>query len=580
MQIVQTSTDSTPADATRQPPLSTAPRHVEYGRLLRSLVAHRTLSFLRALGDEPLNELLRQTRCEIDSELSALLLRASPGSKGALLTSEIMRRWQTVRRCTRAGHVHPQQLFDQHSRLINLILRYQEGRSDVGSSTLRQLAALDSLLDDLTRVGAMMERLIELESQPRPALPRTELLAQLDAALESSTASLSTLDATDNPELASTERVLALLQNALESMDHGGAPGANDRALLRLRHGIEVAANALHEWQKRLLCVAAIRYQASGAHFSRLIAQLIAAAVLYHALIAEAVRRELDSSLRDGASPAADDPVPRPPFDAGCWSPQVEGASVNHALGCMADLLREVRRVAEDLQIYLDYLAEDVVAPLDTTEVGTPLTRIEDLLDSQRAVADWVASVCADARGAFEQTDTHSPGLDQLDTLGDALMRLADQTRSLALSAAIEAARAGRDARSFADLAEEVRGLAVRLTESTTGLRIMLDGLSDHARHLRLLPALPVALPKDGNDRWQALTAQVSWLLSAPCPTLEAAAQGGIRSGFREGLVQLASTRIRLEPALQYTAETTEALLAMLGRARKAIVATHYDGFA
>lgn len=577
---MQTSTIITQSASQPLPPAvrfaRAATKPVEFDRLLRGLVAHRTLSFQRALGDEDLNVLLRQTRAAIENELSALLLRATPGSRGAFLTTEIMRRWQHLHRSARVGQGHPQQLFDQHSRLIQLVLRYQEGRSAPGRSTLRQLAALDSLLDDLGRVGATIERLIEAESSRRPNPLARELVGQLDVALESSTASLTALDLTCRPELDSAERVLALLQNALDERHEHGIPPANDRTLLRCRHGLEIAATALRDWQRRLLANASIRYQSNGAYLSRLVAQLFAAAVAYHARITETVSTLLARNLH-APGPGPDTAVPAPPFNSGCWLPQIEGAAVDHALGCVTDLLREVRRVADDLRIYLDYLAEDALEPfeLNAAENVNPAGTDAALDVDARSVSGWVESVCNDARDAFRRSRDSGAPVAELDALGDTLTRLADLTRSLALSAAIEAARAGSEAQGFARLAEEVRGLAIRITDSTTGLRIMLGGLNEQVAHLGPLASLTAPLLPADSRRWSSLDTLASASIGGQLDP-----DTGERTlGFREGLRLLSETRLRLEPSLDYTEQTAAALIGVLARARKAIVATRYDGF-
>jgi len=150
-------------------------------------------------------------------------------------------------------------------------------------------------------------------------------------------------------------------------------------------------------------------------------------------------------------------------------STQLQASSVAETSASIDQMVASIQRVADTARTLLEICQrsrEEVHTGIETMDKATNgLTRTSSAI-----------------RASAEIIDVLGRRADEIGKIIEVIDDLAEQTNLLALNAAIEAARAGEHGLGFAVVAEEVRKLAEKSTQSTKEISDLIQGIQKEAR--------------------------------------------------------------------------------------------------
>jgi methyl-accepting chemotaxis protein len=150
-------------------------------------------------------------------------------------------------------------------------------------------------------------------------------------------------------------------------------------------------------------------------------------------------------------------------------STNMQTSSVAETSASIEEMVASIQRVADTARTLVEISQrsrEEVHTGIETMEKATTgLTRTSSAI-----------------RSSAEIIDVLGRRADEIGKIIEVIDDLAEQTNLLALNAAIEAARAGEHGLGFAVVAEEVRKLAEKSTQSTKEISELISGIQKEAR--------------------------------------------------------------------------------------------------
>jgi methyl-accepting chemotaxis protein len=227
-------------------------------------------------------------------------------------------------------------------------------------------------------------------------------------------------------------------------------------------------------------------------------------------------------------------------------STQMQSSSVAETSASVDQMVASINRVADTARTLLEICQrsrEEVDTGIQTMEKATRgLTRTSSAIQSSGQIIDVLG------RRA-----------DEIGKIIEVIDDLAEQTNLLALNAAIEAARAGEHGLGFAVVAEEVRKLAEKSTQSTKEISDLIQGIQKEARQAVENMEKSTSMVQEGLDLGGELSSALGKISDVVSEVYQFAQQiGAATSEQSTGSTQIAKATTRLTEITQEINSTIE----------------------